>query len=320
MTGAWLHRRVSETSDSLILKRVSRSFYLSLRLLPEPMRESAGLAYLLARTSDTLADSSNASARLRTDCLTVFAKAVAHGGVTPTWPVEVLSGTLNPDERHLLERTGALLTWLTQRPEAEAALIREVLAVIVSGQQLDLERFEQSTPERVVSLQSAAELEDYAWRVAGSVGEFWTQLGFLTLGSQFSRASESTLLQHGRRYGIGLQLVNILRDFPEDLKAGRCYLPVSDPQDHEQLLAAHRQWLSRAEEFLESGHAYAALLTPGRLRLASELPVLIADETLERVRVADWEQLAQRVKVPRWRVYALVFQALVGSFSRQAAG
>ncbi|MEE9249206.1 MAG: squalene/phytoene synthase family protein, partial [Dehalococcoidia bacterium] len=39
-----------------ILKSVSRAFYLTLRILPGGLRESVGLAYLLARAADTIAD------------------------------------------------------------------------------------------------------------------------------------------------------------------------------------------------------------------------------------------------------------------------
>src|ERR1051325_10166229 len=39
-----------------LLKHVSRSFYLTLRVLPRPIRPQIGLAYLLARTPDTIAD------------------------------------------------------------------------------------------------------------------------------------------------------------------------------------------------------------------------------------------------------------------------
>ena len=42
--------------DWRLLKRVSRSFYLTLKLLPTPVRESIALAYLLARLSDTVVD------------------------------------------------------------------------------------------------------------------------------------------------------------------------------------------------------------------------------------------------------------------------
>src|SRR6187431_2802735 len=39
-----------------LLREVSRSFYLTLRVLPRPVRAQIGLAYLLARTTDTIAD------------------------------------------------------------------------------------------------------------------------------------------------------------------------------------------------------------------------------------------------------------------------
>ena len=39
-----------------LLRQVSRSFYLSLRVLPSAVREPIGLAYLLARAADTVAD------------------------------------------------------------------------------------------------------------------------------------------------------------------------------------------------------------------------------------------------------------------------
>ena len=39
-----------------VLKGVSRSFYLTLRVLPKNLRAPIGLAYLLARTADTLTD------------------------------------------------------------------------------------------------------------------------------------------------------------------------------------------------------------------------------------------------------------------------
>jgi farnesyl-diphosphate farnesyltransferase len=39
-----------------LLRRVSRSFYLSLAVLPRAVRPTIGLAYLFARASDTIAD------------------------------------------------------------------------------------------------------------------------------------------------------------------------------------------------------------------------------------------------------------------------
>ena len=99
--------------------------------------------------------------------------------------------------------------------------MREVVGIIIGGQQLDLERFAGADGENPVALADDAALEDYAWRVAGCVGAFWTKLGFLTMGERFSTAPARCLLEQGIAYGKGLQLVNILRDLPADLASGQ---------------------------------------------------------------------------------------------------
>ena len=52
-----------------LLRGVSRSFYLSIRLLPAPLRRPIAVAYLLARAADTLADTAELpAARTRGPC------------------------------------------------------------------------------------------------------------------------------------------------------------------------------------------------------------------------------------------------------------
>jgi len=301
---------VNGVAESQILKGVARSFFLSLRLLPAPMRSAASLGYLLARTSDTLADATTVPVARRTEALAAFAEAVAAPVALQCWPQTLLDALPDPRERRLLEQTPALLSWLHALPAAEAALVCEVVATIISGQQLDLQRFATASGEQPVALPDAAALDDYAWRVAGCVGEFWTRLGFLTLGSRFSSGDPAVLLDQGRAYGKGLQLVNILRDLPVDLAAGRCYLPVADPADRAALLACHASWLERALPWIEQGRSYALSLPMRRLRAATQLPALLAAETLVRLRGATWQTLQSRVKVPRRRVYALLLRAL----------
>ncbi len=52
-----------------LLKQTSRSFYLTLRVLPGAIRPQIGLAYLLARTADTIADSELVPLEQRHDAL-----------------------------------------------------------------------------------------------------------------------------------------------------------------------------------------------------------------------------------------------------------
>jgi farnesyl-diphosphate farnesyltransferase len=293
-----------------LLKGVSRSFYLSLRLLPAPMRRAAALAYLLARASDTLADSANAPAALRLDCLDHFARAIDAAQPLPPWPAAVMDGTPDLSEKRLLAATAALLTELAALPEAEARLIREVCSIIISGQRLDLVRFGNASAAHPVTLRNNAELDDYTWRVAGCVGAFWTKLGYHTLGSRFSAESPELMEQNAIAYGKGLQLVNILRDLPADLAGGRCYLPLENPAKPVHLVTGRLHWIERAEALVACGFTYSAALRQRRLRAASVLPAMIARDTL-RLLAAAPGALQHRIKVPRRAVYQSLIRAFI---------
>lgn len=293
-----------------LLKGVSRSFYLTLRLLPGPMRRSASLGYLIARTSDTLADAHGVSPDDRLSWLEEYCGCVETGGFPKAWPRRMFEA-VSVKERLLLEQSAPVLDELRRTEAREAALIREVVAVIISGQKLDLRRFSRASAVEPVSLSTDEALEDYAWRVAGCVGEFWTKLGFLTMGGSYSDEMESVLLERGIAYGKGLQLVNILRDLPEDLAAGRCYLPVADPNDREEVMESFRRWHWRACRWVGEGIKYAETLKSRRLRTATVLPALVAEETLNLLEGASWERLGKRVKVPRWKVYRMLAEGAV---------
>ena len=292
-----------------VFKGVSRSFYLSLRLLPAGMRRPASIAYLLARASDTIADSAGVAAGYRAAALEQFAEQVARGETFIPIQTSLIEGTPCPRERLLLERVGEVFAGLRSLAPAEILLIREVLEVIIGGQLLDLERFGDATPSSPVSLSSDEELEDYTWRVAGCVGVFWTKLAYLTLGEKFSLAPEAELLAHAKDYGKSLQLVNILRDLPEDLADGRCYLPIADPTDKTELMMSFSKWRIVAVEKLGSGFSYAQNLESRRIRAASILPGMIAKETLALLDGVDFETLQKRIKVPRRQVYAMIFRS-----------
>ncbi|MES2477167.1 MAG: squalene/phytoene synthase family protein [Verrucomicrobiota bacterium] len=296
--------------ENQVLKGVSRSFYLSLRLLPRPMRGAASLGYLLARASDTLADSATLPCAARLGFLEDFRKAVAGSGKVPRWPVALLNSVPNARERQLLEMASDLVGLVDRLPAGEAKLVRRVVEIIISGQVLDLERFSGATREHPIALPDDAALDDYAWRVAGCVGEFWTELGFLTLGKAFAVSTLADLRERGIAYGKGLQLVNILRDVGEDLAAGRCYLPVGQPFAMTELLDCHARWLERATVWVREGERYAATLRSRRLRAATVLPAWIAQKTLEPLAGMTAERLRQRVKVPRSFVYRAMARAI----------
>ena len=139
------------------------------------------------------------------------------------------------------------------------------------------------------------------------------------MAENFSNSSRTDLLERGIAYGKGLQLVNILRDLPKDLKTGRCYLPVTNPHDRPVLLEAHALWLKQARIWISEGPRYAETLPPRRLRAATILPALLAEETLDRLEAADWQMLEQRIKIPRSKVYRSLIEAFLTRPVRPAA-
>jgi len=129
---------------------------------------------------------------------------------------------------------------------------------------------------------------------------------------RFSTIDHAQLMDWGANYGKGLQLINILRDLPNDLKAGRCYLPGVDPADTAALMAESERWRRQARVYLGDGASYARSLRSRRTKMASALPGLIGGLTLDLMDNSDWETLSRGIKIKRSEVYRCVWEALIG--------
>ncbi len=303
---------MSEHLTTDLLKAVSRSFYLSMYWLPAAMRRGISLGYLLARATDSVADTSTAPAGRRAEVLRQMGAAVC-GQLAPEAEHElqsVLQGEMaraqqNPAECRLLQRFGEALAALRSCPEAEQRLVHGVLATIVEGQLWDISYFEENS-----SVHSDEQTLDYTYKVAGCVGEFWTELGYTTMGQDFADVARRDLMRQAAvRYGRGLQLVNILRDAQEDAARGRCYL-----------CSERSRWYARAERYLADGVDYSRRLGRFRLRFASMLPALIGQRTLALLRQQETVQPGgQKVKIARRAVYACLVRAACLSILRRVA-
>jgi len=319
----------AETGDvpAPLLAAVSRSFYLSLKFLPPPVRGPLSLAYLLARASDTIADASLAPLDRRLEALAAFEAALAPGAHSSLESVALLLaglGCTHPGEARLLARIHPILRSYHDFPAPLRSEIHAVLSTIIGGQRGDLLRFGYASENAPQSLASAADTESYTYAVAGCVGEFWTRLCTLQL-PDFGRLSLEELLHLGRRFGQGLQLVNILRDLPADLRAGRCYLPADELrtaglQPAELLLEPARahpvfeNWLNKAAEWLSAGERYVQGINGHRLRFSVSLPRRLGQETLALLRRQPPLETPFRVRIHR----GTVLRSALGSLSEGA--
>ena len=163
-----------------ILEGTSRSFYLSLKQLPAGIRSQISLLYLLARTSDTITDSGQGSLEDRIDALDTFDK-FAQGKTSDPPDFSILADMQKiASEGELLRSVSDVVGSLGGFSDSDQEAIRSCLGIIIGGQILDLNRFSLAE-EDIASIEKNDELDDYAYRVAGSVGEFWTRMSLAHL-------------------------------------------------------------------------------------------------------------------------------------------
>ena len=327
-TGMAVTDREQRELLTALLRGVSRSFYLTLRALPGPVRGHIGLAYLLARTADTIADTTALAPDERLERLLAFRAQVE--GTEAAWTAPEAE---DPAERRLLEAAPRALALLDQTPEVDRARIRSVVVTLTEGMEMDLRTFPAGEPGALSALPGRAALDRYIYLVAGCVGEFWTEMT-MAHDSALRHWDAEASAAAGVRFGKALQLTNVLRDAPRDLRKGRCYLPADElaalgltpsgllrPQESERAWPAAASLVRLALEHYAAAESYILAIPRRalRLRLAALWPALIGLRTLERLaRNRRWLDPARPAKISRGAVYRIMARSFVAAPSNTA--
>ena len=311
-----------------LLKRVSRSFYLSLAILPRSVRTPVGLAYLFARAADTIADTRLISREERLRHLETFRAELREEG--PSRLAEIISACTGPNphagERELLRRLPDCFARYRELEQADRDRVRALLLTITDGMIWDLKTFPGENNGGLVALETRQELDHYTYLVAGCVGEFWTEI-HAAHRPRLAAWDVDAMKPQGVRFGKGLQMTNVLRDLPRDLRHGRCYLPrqdlarvgieptdLLDPAAISKVRPLITELLSLTLEHYAVGWAYTLAIPRGewRMRLTCSWPLLIGLKTLGLL--AESPNLLdprQAIKIPRSAVYAILSRSLV---------
>ena len=308
-----------------ILKQVSRSFYLTLAVVPAGVRDQIGLSYLFARAADTIADTDVIERAQRLQYLKQF-RAQFAGEQVNREAVRGIQAALAPHqadsaERILLQRLDDCFQLCLDCSPDDRLRIRRLMGTLPNGMEMDLARFRGDTAQDLTALQTIDDLDQYTYYVAGCVGEFWTDM-MCGHRPALARWNVKEMSAVGVRFGKGLQLTNILKDLAKDLQRGRCYIPETmlkeaglAPKD---LLRADktdafrpvlRQLLTIAREHLDQGWIYTMAIprTEIRLRLSCMWPILFAGETLRLVAASpDLLNASVTLKISRAKVYGIM--------------
>lgn len=270
---------------------VSRTFSKPIQLLPESLRVALTCGYLLCRIVDTVEDHPSLDRRARDGLFSLFIDVL-----DGERPAEDFSGAFRSSSELNAEIVLAqslprvLKVFGDQRAEVRTATVRW-LAEMANGMRLYCRRDHDGA---LSALDTAADLERYCYFVAGTVGHLITDL-FCDYMGPTGVVLEPALRGRCESFGIGLQLVNILKDITDDFERKRCYVPrqlcrAQGFEPEQLLLPENRQSAQRALapafEFavrhLEHALEYTLILPPqqAELRLFCLLPLWMALETL----------------------------------------
>jgi farnesyl-diphosphate farnesyltransferase len=268
-----------------MLRKVSRTFALSIEQLPHILRESITVSYLLLRISDCLEDHAHLPPKEKADLLRLWAQVL--GGDTPvehlTNHIADLDGT--DPEVYVAQQAQLIIEQLhTLPPPVQEAIIERV-----NRTSLGMARWQDHGP----FVEDEAAMDDYMHQVAGRVGYLLTDI--FAWHSPIIRERKEQLMPLSREYGLALQTVNIIRGMRKDYERGWVYVPrtfyeavgltrdsLFAPENMDKALEVVDMLANKAENHLWHGMSYitAFLRHQHRIRLACMWPLFFAVRTL----------------------------------------
>lgn len=297
--------------QTIYLQQVSRTFALTIPLLPAPLNDWVGNAYLLCRIVDTIEDDADLSCQDKQSHLAKFLSVFSDPLLATDFVVHllpVISSKTPAHERALLVDTPAVLARCHSYPVKVQNILKKAVTIMSRGM------LEQQG--KVVTGQQ--DLDRYCYVVAGVVGELLTQL-FAEYSPEIKRRREN-MLPLSVSFGLGLQLTNILKDVGEDRARGVCWLPsevlsefglsaenlASAPAAKQALMMNHFVALARGH--LADALEFTLQLPPHEqgLRQFCLWAIAMALLTLQRIVATPGFSSGQQVKIKRRQVHTLI--------------
>lgn len=240
-----------------ILPGVSRTFALTIPVLPERLAVVMTNAYLLCRLADTIEDDPGLRHEQKSRFHSRFVAVVKGEEESEPFATDLaplLSERILPAEHDLVRHTSNVIRVTHGFSAEERAALTRCVAIMCRG----MPEFQRNKSLR--GLADLDELAEYCYYVAGVVGEMCTELFVLHCPELLPK--RETMLRLAVSFGQGLQMTNILKDIWDDRQSGACWLPRSvfdqGRFDLERLESLHTSPEFRAglNELLGVAHAH----------------------------------------------------------------
>jgi len=209
-----------------VLPEVSRTFALGIEILNDPLRDAVCVSYLICRILDTIEDSTSLPAEDRAILLERAARELTdpNGWEDCSRAVrDSFSGAefSAPDHdlcRHSHRVLEAFHSFSAPIRKSVARPVREMAEGMAHTVRRELD-------EGGLRLETIEDLQQYCYYVAGTVSNMLTNL-FSQDRESITAGIRSRLQIYGPRFGLGLQLTNIIKGVTDDSFRGVSYLPL----------------------------------------------------------------------------------------------
>ncbi|MGI9302122.1 MAG: phytoene/squalene synthase family protein [Gammaproteobacteria bacterium] len=251
-----------------LLDGVSRTFALTIPVLPPGLTDVVANNYLLCRIVDTIEDEPALSSEQKSLYCRRFAAVVKTGTGAREFCDDLaplLSAQTIPAEHELVACTPQVISITAGFSAAQRQALTRCIDVMSEG----MTRFQNR--DQAHGLADLDELGQYCYYVAGIVGETLTRL-FCEYSRDIAR-HEQEMMPLAVSFGQGLQMTNILKDIWDDRARQACWLP----RDVFEKTGVGLQELIDGEYRDEFGHALSRLIgvAAGHLRNALRYTLMI---------------------------------------------
>jgi farnesyl-diphosphate farnesyltransferase len=276
-----------------LLEKTSRTFALSIPMLPEPTRGEVMIAYLLFRIADTFEDAAHWPPERRIEALEEYQDLLIDYSRDRAEQLSQKWTRTDPAQhagyRELIREVPFVLECFFALDPQAVSSVRGHVTRSAEG----MARFVARSRGSVLRLDDLDDLQRYCYFVAGIVGEMLTDLFLLKREQLASIASH--LRRRAAAFGEALQLVNILKDASVDVSEGRRFLPSRVPRS--KVFALARRDLQTAAEYTLTLQQAGA---PRGIVEFCALPAELAWATLEKV-----EREGAGSKISRLEVFTI---------------
>lgn len=308
---SWCHETVQD---------VSRTFALTVSELDSPMTDYICVGYLLCRIADTIEDATHIPTNEKARLLRRYQVSLdpEEGMTVGAFDRDAESWVpAQPNaDWELVRQTPRVIDTFREFDEATREAMRPSILEMIDGMQLFIDRYDSDGGIRI---QTLAELEEYSWYVAGTVGTLATEL----LVPVATERQTEVMRDSAEAYAHLLQFVNIATDVIEDYsRENNVYVPADLLADHgleaadlrhpsqaRDLAPVLRELGEQAEKYADSAQSWIGAMPNalGATRAAVAIPYLLAIATIRELKSRPEDVFLEGgLKVEREEVYELL--------------